>query len=442
MVGSSVGGHNIQIGSATGDVVILLDGPEYRLEFFTPTLAETGPLVGRARRQPSYLLDPQHQVVPYWPWPVEQHQIQGWLDDPEPVSVQLVTGPGGQGKTRLAGHVASACYRAGWAVAQAVERSPRLRTGQISGPVLTGDQPLLVVVDYVERWRLGVLAQLVEALPLRYPRVRVLLLARPGPGLWEDIAAELDRSGVELSDPLPLGELDADRAVVFADAAVAFAARLQVPVPAAPPAQTLADPGYDSPLSVHMAALAAVCAAGEHQDVPGRPQDLTRFLLRHERRFWTAATEARPGAVGAGVVEQMVVVGTVLGPVRGMAAAVGLLRRARLADGDAHAGGLLAVYERLYPAQRADPSGGGGVVEVVTLQPLRPDRLGEDLVGVHLAGNPHTGSLLAELLGELDPAVGVDGLAVRRCLIVLTAAAARHDAAARLCSRCSSSTRA
>jgi len=108
----------------------------------------------------------------------------------------------------------------------------------------------------------------------------------------------------------------------------------------------------------------------------------------------------------------------------------GLLRRARLADGDAHAGRLLTVYERLYSPRQANPTPGGGLIEVPTLLPLRPDRLGEDLVGQHLAGNPHAVPLLAELLGELDPTAGVDGLAVRRCLIVLAAAGARHDAAA------------
>ena len=432
---STVHGPNIQIGgSFTGDLLILLDRPDYRLEFLTPTPAEHDHLAGRSPRQPSYLLDPQHQVVPYRPRPIEQHHIQDWLDDDtEAVSVQLVTGPGGRGKTRFASHVASACFGAGWAVAQAVERSPELRTGQSSVQVLAENQPLLVVMDYAERWRLPVLAHLVEVLPLEYPqrRVRVLLLARPVPGLWEDIAATLDRGRADLRDPLPLGELDADRVAVFIDAATAFAARLRVTVPAAPPAQTLADPGYDSPLSVHMAALAAVCATGDDQNAPARPQDSTRFLLRHERRFWIAATEAHPDAVKAGVLEQLVVVGTLLGPLPGMAATVGLLRRARLVDGDAHASGLLAVYERLYAAQRTDSCAGGGVLEeVATLQPLRPDRLGEDLVGAHLASNPHTGALLAELLAELDPSLGVDELAVRRCLIVLAAAAARHDGAA------------
>jgi hypothetical protein len=288
---------------------------------------------------------------------------------------------------------------------------------------------LLVVVDYAERWRLGVLAQLVNVLPLEYPRrVRVLLLARPRPGLWQDIAAELDRGTVDLPDPLALGELDTDRVAVFLDAATAFAARLRVPVPPAPSARALADPGYDSPLSVHTAALAAVCATGDDQDAPVRPQDLSGFLLRHERRSWIAATEAHPGVVGVGVLEQLVVLGTLLGPVPGMAAAVGLLRRARLANDDAHAGQLLAVYERLYAAQRTDPR--PGVPEVATLQPLRPDRLGEDLVGTALSSNPHTGALLAELLAELDPSLGVNELSVRRCLIVLAAAAIRHEGAA------------
>ena len=77
-------------------------------------------------------------------------------------------------------------------------------------------------------------------------------------------------------------------------------------------------------------------------------------------------------------------------------------------------------------------------METATLTPLRPDRLGEDLVGLHLTENPHTTTLLTGLLTEPDhtgddngasPDSGVDGLAMRRCLIVL-AAATRHDAAA------------
>ncbi len=342
----------------------------------------------------------------------------------------LVTGAGGQGKTRLAGHVASSSYRAGWTVAQAVERSLGLRTAHpTAAAVVAEEQPLLVVVDYAERWRLAVLTQLLNGLPWDYPgrRVRVLLLARPGPGVWDTIAAELDRSRADLPDPLALGGFDTDRPALFDQAAAAFAHRLELPTPPPPPGD-LADPAYGSPLTLHMGALAAVCAKAEPASEPRGPQDLSRFLLFHERRGWTAI-ENRPGAPGAEVVEQLVVLGTLLGPVRSRPAAVGLLRRARLADGDAHATTLLTSYERLYPSPRPDPTRAGGQMEVATLAPLRPDRLGEDLVGLHLTHHPHTGALLGELVTDPDPAIGVDGLAIRRCLIVLAAAAARHDAA-------------
>ncbi|MGH3614072.1 MAG: hypothetical protein ACRDRK_16065, partial [Pseudonocardia sp.] len=103
----SVGGHNIQIGSAAGDVVILLDRPMYRLEFLTPTGARLGVVPRSQRRKPSYLLDPQREAVPYRARPVDEAAIAGWLDEPsEDVSVLWMSGPGGQGKTRLAGHVA------------------------------------------------------------------------------------------------------------------------------------------------------------------------------------------------------------------------------------------------------------------------------------------------------------------------------------------------
>lgn len=103
VVGSVIGGHNIQIGSTTGDVVILLDRPNYRLQFLTPAPAETVPRTARARRQPSYLLDPQHQVVPYEPRTAAQQRIEDWLnpsdgDEDGLVSVLLVTGAGGRAR--------------------------------------------------------------------------------------------------------------------------------------------------------------------------------------------------------------------------------------------------------------------------------------------------------------------------------------------------------
>src|SRR5207253_8090655 len=127
---STIAGHNIQIGSAAGDVLILLDRPEYRLEFLTPVPPATL-RIPRSRRLPSYLLDPQRQVVPFHPRPREQPLLDAWRDDPEePVSMLLLYGPGGQGKTRLASRFASESHGRGWSVAQAAERSPSLRLGR------------------------------------------------------------------------------------------------------------------------------------------------------------------------------------------------------------------------------------------------------------------------------------------------------------------------
>ncbi|MDQ2708844.1 MAG: hypothetical protein M3Z25_14930 [Actinomycetota bacterium] len=99
----------------------------------------------------------------------------------------------------------------------------------------------------------------------------------------------------------------------------------------------------------------------------------------------------------------------------------------------------LTTYDASTPPNKhLDQGPGGAEMEAATLTPLRPDRLGEDLVGLHLADHPHTGPLLAALLTNSDPvgdtgtvaSNGVDELAIRRCLIVLTAAAARHTVAA------------
>ncbi|PZS22982.1 MAG: hypothetical protein DLM61_24855, partial [Pseudonocardiales bacterium] len=431
MSGSSAGGHIIQVSSTTGDVLILLDRSDYRLEFLTPTSDEQR-RVPRSQRQPSYLLDPQREVVPYRPRVQEQRLLDEWRDDAEePVSVLMVSGAGGQGKTRLASHVASASHQAGWAVARGVESTPRLRTDSLRWAVLDEAQSLLVVVDYAERWRLEILAQLVHDLPLNYPdrRVRVLLLARPSPGLWQEMEAKLDRGGVDLTEPVELGEFVHDetgRAAAFTDAAQAFASQMKTPVPRGlqPPAD-LAAAEYTSPLTLHMSALAAVCAASANQPVP-EVQDLSRFLLNHERRYWNARADAGRGP-SPEVIEQMAFLATVFGPVPGLSAGRALLRRAALADGDAEAGQLLRAHERLYPSNRTPLSDttGGGLADVETLLPLRPDRFGEDFVGQYLTQWPHAAPLLTELL-----ATERDVLSLRRCLIVLAAASPRHPGAA------------
>ena len=71
-------------------------------------------------------------------------------------------------------------------------------------------------------------------------RARVLLFARPGPGLWDTIAAELDRSGADLPDLLTLGGFDADRAALSSMPPPRSPATSRSPHPTATPTEVLA----------------------------------------------------------------------------------------------------------------------------------------------------------------------------------------------------------
>ncbi|WP_436760167.1 tetratricopeptide repeat protein [Streptosporangium sp. V21-05] len=442
--GSLIGGPNIQIGHAAGDVLIMLDRPGYRLEM----LRDAPPVrLPRSRRGPSYLLDVQRQVVPYWSRPAEEEALIAWRDAPdEPVSVVLLHGPGGQGKTRLAAHLASTSHAAGWAVAQAVEKTPRLRNGS-GAAELTDGQPLLVVADYAERWHSSTLAQMIDGLAWDLPgrTVRLLLLARPGEDLWQSLCAQLDRTGADLADPIALGDFTpaADRSQAYRQAATAFAAHLEHTGPVPGPPADLHHPDYASVLTLHMAALAALYAAQQETPAPDRP-GLSDYLLNHEMRYWQAMA---PAFASPAVIERMVFLATLFGPLEETSQARILLHRAHLADGPAQAGLLLDAHHRLYPpATQARPGHvssehlghDGGLAGGGFLLPLRPDRFGEDFIAHHLrhhaaeaaqiltplaavaAGNFNDGQREADRLSQM---------ALRRCLIVLTATAARYPQA-------------
>jgi hypothetical protein len=181
---------------------------------------------------------------------------------------------------------------------------------------------------------------MVDNLALDYSdrRIRVLLLARPGMRVWNDIAAELDHGGVDLADPISLGSFAScphERVAAFTEATSAFANRLQVPEIIPSPPSDLDDEAYGSPLTLHMAALARVCAARESESPPDQA-DLSRYLLLHERRYWLAATGQLTGS-GSGLdIERLVFVATAAGPTSHKTGLT-FIRKARLADGDADA---------------------------------------------------------------------------------------------------------
>ena len=405
MWGLRVGGPVVQIGTVGA---VFLTRPEYALEWLAPSAP---PPVRHL--SPSYLLDARHEAVPYRSRPAEEAALSEWLADgvaaggtrrgrsrlggdrsPQarpvhPLSVRLVHGGGGQGKTRLAGVVAGHAHDRGWAVAQAVETGP----GATPGGGTPDPRPVLVVVDYAERWGATALLRMIASLPTDLPgrTVRVLLLARSA-ALWPALAARSDPIA-ELPDPIALGDLTApaDRSRAFADAAVAFGQALDLPADVAPPPD-LAEPPYGCALVLHMAALAAVCARHHHERRP-ELAELSGYLLRHEGRFWPVE-DYREAA-------DAVFLATLFGPTADQAAARALLERAELPAA------ALAWHDELYP-----PEGR------TALTPLRPDRLGEDFVAEHLASHRRSVDLLER--------VAADAPGVRRALIVLAASADRH----------------
>jgi hypothetical protein len=252
-------------------------GGEYRFE---PVAARTpGADVPRYRCSPSYLLDSDHEVVPFRDRP-ELALLESWRDDAASLrSIQLLHGDGGQGKTRMARRFAANAARRGWRVVQALERGRVIPPDRGRSPA-TGGGRLLVVVDYAERWPLDVLEQLVADLSADpdVERLRVLLLARSGDALWELIRATVDRQVDHAPEPIYLGWFTTDLTdlrQVFDEAVTAFqramgflVADLDVPLDGSEVGR--------SPLDLHMTALAAVLAHHDHHPVP-EDGDLTDF---------------------------------------------------------------------------------------------------------------------------------------------------------------------
>lgn len=395
-------------------------GAGYRFEAFD----RPAPRPASYQRAPSYLLDSRYEVVPFRDRG-ERQVLEDWLDDPAPrTSVQLVHGEGGQGKTRLAMRVARRAAERGWYAVQAFERAgPAVRRGE-----RPGSGQLLVVVDYAERWTVEVLERMVLDLAddVGVRCLRVLLLARLSYGLWDLVASTLDRQVDHLAVPVRLGRFTTsapELATAFGAAVAAFQSAMQLE-----PVELLAPRTWEgagsSPLSLHMAALAAVWAHENGQPVPS-DADLSEFLLTHERKYWSAGVAAdQPTMAAAAQVDRSsrtVLVATLFGSLANSADARRMLRAAHLADSDADAQSLIDRHAQLYPAEPM--STGWDRTARTYLRPLHPDRFAEDFVA-WCVRRPADRAIILDLVREVMSS-GPANLH-RRALAVLARVAVRH----------------
>ncbi|MFM9610018.1 trypsin-like peptidase domain-containing protein [Streptomyces niveiscabiei] len=395
---------------------VLLADPGFRglLREHTGQDAPLEPAEFADRAQPSaplvpasvaLLLHPRAETVRFTGRTDLLAELTAWCQDGDGVSLALLTGAGGAGKSRVArelGHRLAASRHA------VVHLS---RNAVPDALFASTTAPVLLVVDYAESRveQIGALLEIVA----RRPRVRVLLIAR-AQGRWWD---ELRAGGPEAADLAENARrwsitgtesLGADAREVFRTAVTDLArgvAALGLPVAPVPGAAPARPPR--TVLEIHMAALASLLA-------PSAGTAAQDTLLRHEAAYWRSASrDTSLNHLGEAALRNAVVTATLVGPVPRERAHAVLARVPRVGDQpEAVRRGVADWLRDLYPR----PEGGAAHWGA-----LEPDPLGEYLVGTRVADEPE---IFLRLIDVLDNEEMVNAL------LVLSRASARVEGVA------------
>ena len=217
---------------------------------------------------------------------VELEAILGWAEGSgSTVSVRLVSGPGGAGKTRLAAETARRLRERGWSAGFLPRDAQSGQVVDASGRAAGGG--LMLILDYPEE-RLEVMEALFEHVAdLANPPLPIcfLLVSRQGFEDWRRRAGVLGgRFGrQELAAAGPLAPEDA--LATLSEAAEAFAGLTESRVPPldAAPAWLEADPARRLPLSAMAAGVHAVLA-GRGDFALGAPELMRELAWREHAR--------------------------------------------------------------------------------------------------------------------------------------------------------------
>ncbi|WP_161355111.1 tetratricopeptide repeat protein [Streptomyces sp. SID3343] len=360
-----------------------------------------------------------------------------WRDDTRlpGLAVRLLHAPGGEGKTRLAAQIALEAAEDGWAVLEVRHRSDDSAEQGSNPAAVTGKNGVLAIVDYAERWPVGDLFTLLgdTMLSAGVP-VRLLLLSRTAGGWWDRVTARLDDLfdlDAETVLLRPLGTRQSDRQSVFDAACDRFAEILGADDAITAPHGLQTDDAYALVLTIHMAALAAVDAMVHGVDAPGEPLRVSKYLLRREREHWDRIQQAQGTAAKPFIsAETMarVVFTSVLTQAVPYPTGVQVLELAGIASTAEGAAQVLDDHRYCYPSTSGN-----------VLEPLSPDRLAEDFIGLTCPGAGSEAAwasgLLAGLLKQADEVDPTSSPAwMRSALIVFIEAAKRwpHLAATEL----------
>ncbi|MGW3729512.1 S1 family peptidase, partial [Streptomyces sp. NPDC000851] len=264
------------------------------------------PYPHRDLRSVASLLRADAQTVAFHGREAEDTYLDAWCVGPEPTAVLIVTGKGGEGKSRLGSRTVARLRERGWTAGvlrpafadEAVDEERFGALARVRGP-------LLIVVDYAENHPRQVRALLRQARTAPGP-VRVLLLARER-GSW---AEALDEPDPDIRDLLagapelalePLTATAEDWNASFRRAVRDIARALPtVPGHSGPDWEAIAE-GVDplpedthrrprSALGIQMTALTLLLQQASPVSAAGT-EPVERTLLRHEEAYWTRAAQ-------------------------------------------------------------------------------------------------------------------------------------------------------
>jgi tetratricopeptide (TPR) repeat protein len=385
----------------------------------------------RDLRSPAMVLRADAEAVTFRGREEELAELRMWCEDTvEGFSAWMVTGPGGQGKSRLARQLSDVLRTQGWVTAHL---RADLRDGDLGLAELRSLEtalPLFLVVDYADG-RPGLVRRVIDHLRDCRHRTRLLLLARSA-GSWQSNGFGTSQSdeilaGVPTTALAALVPADGPgqaRDALFSEA-LGDLAQLLEGLPGFPGRPAAGWPAlaaslgvpwdfgkqgsdHGSVLAVQMTALNTLLQHGTApvRAAPQEPAEAT--LLRHEQRYWMRSAQ-RLGVVDPMLVQRAVAVATMCG-----------------AADETEAFAAISVLPELPPAQ-APPV----AVWLRTLYPpgpdqfwgsLQPDRVGEYLASLAIL-DFGVSFPLAALLARCAAEQQV------RVVTVLARAVAAHDQA-------------
>ncbi|MFE7439346.1 tetratricopeptide repeat protein [Streptomyces chartreusis] len=379
---------------------------------FADSVEAAAPLIPRSVAS---LLHPRAETVRFSGRRELLAEMTAWSAEGDDVSLALLTGAGGAGKSRIARELG---YRLA-AARYAIVHLTRHENARHHRMLARATAPVLVVVDYAES-RVEQVRSLLEELARR-PRgipIRVLLIAR-AVGRWWD---EVRESGPEVADLAERARrwsitgtesLGMDTREAFRTAVTDLArgvAELGLPTPVSPSAGTGLLRPLRTVLEIHMAALASLLAPHAATGV----RDAQDTLLRHEAAYWRKTSRQAPlDSLGDAALRNAVVTATLVGPVPRDRAHAILARVPRLGDQPEAVRRAVADWLRdLYPRPESTDS------DTWHWGTLEPDSLGEYLVGLQAVSEPE---IFVRLVNELGNEEMVNAL------LVLSRAAAWTD---------------